>query len=40
VNIRWENITAAKAFAAVCESYDLDVTEYPDSGIIRVEPAD
>lgn len=40
VNIRWENITAGKAFAAVCESCDLEVTKYPDSGIIHVEPAD
>ncbi|HEY1790527.1 MAG TPA: hypothetical protein VGJ73_20435 [Verrucomicrobiae bacterium] len=40
VNLRWQNITAPQAFAAVCESYDLDVIKYPVSGFIRVEPND
>ncbi|HUA65243.1 MAG TPA: hypothetical protein VME24_05305 [Alphaproteobacteria bacterium] len=38
VSLRWENITACQAFAALCESYDLDVIKYPVSGFIRVEP--
>lgn len=38
VNVRWQNITASQAFAAICESYDLDLTKYPVSGYIRVEP--
>jgi hypothetical protein len=40
VSIRWENITASQAFAAICEDYDLNVIKYPISGIIRVEPND
>jgi hypothetical protein len=40
ISFRWENITASQAFAAICENYDLDVIKYPESGIIRVEPAD
>lgn len=38
VNLGWRNITAGQAFAAICENYDLDVTKYPVSGFIRVEP--
>lgn len=40
INARWEKITATQAFFAICENYDLNVIKYPDSGIIRVEPAD
>ncbi|HTV42005.1 MAG TPA: hypothetical protein VMF08_15585 [Candidatus Sulfotelmatobacter sp.] len=40
VNIRWQNITASHAFAAICEGYNLDLTKNPASGLIRVEPED
>ena len=40
LTFRWENITARQAFAAICENYDLNVVEYPDTDIIRVEPND
>ena len=40
ISLRWQNLTAPQAFAAVCESYDFDVIKYPVSGFIRVEPND
>lgn len=40
VTIQWENLTAAQALAAVCENYDLVITKYPVSGIIRIGPQD
>jgi len=40
INISWENLTAKQALAALCENYDLNIIKYPESGIIRVEPAD
>lgn len=38
VNLRWEKLTGAQAFAAVCESYDLGIIKYPVSGVLAVEP--
>jgi hypothetical protein len=39
-NIRWTKITAAKAFAALCQNYDLEVVKYPVSGVVEVKPVD
>lgn len=40
INVNWEDLTAAQAFAAICENYDLEITKYPVSGMIEVKPAD
>jgi hypothetical protein len=40
LSFRWENLTAKQALAAFCENYDLNIIKYPESGIIRIEPAD
>lgn len=40
VTVRCENLTAKQALAALCENYDLEITLYPISGIVRIEPGD
>ncbi len=40
VSLRWTKITPAKAFAALCQNYDLEVVKYPVSGVVEVKPAD
>jgi hypothetical protein len=39
LSLRWKNLTARQALAAFCENYDLNIIKYPESGIIRIEPA-
>ena len=39
LSIRWQNITATQAFAAVCENYDLNAYRFPNSSDVDVEPA-
>jgi hypothetical protein len=38
LSVLWQNLTARQAFAGLCEDYDLEVTKYPISGIVEVEP--
>lgn len=40
VSLRWENITATRAFIAVCENYDFAVVKDPATGYLKLVSSD